>query len=187
MLVFDPPRLKNSAISHNTWGRWCRASVGAITAISVPNKGAVFIFPAIFVFIAIIASLFQSKTEEKTPPIIFFVIVFIIIAFITINFSKLKIQVYNDRLTLAYGLFRKSILFKDVDSLEIRDRDFLKTGGVGIRYDPFNKIHAWTVRFGRGILIRAKNQNFFLSTNTPERLKDIIETQLREARKFSKN
>ena len=86
----------------------------------------------------------------------------------------MRLKVYDNKIVFYFGIFDKIIYFSDIECVEIKDYDFWKYWGWGIRWNPFDNSRAWVTRSGKGVLIKTKTKEYFLSTNDPIRLNEAI-------------
>jgi hypothetical protein len=104
------------------------------------------------------------------------------IGFTYANFLALRIQVSATELRFAYGLFRKRIPFRDIESVDHRDYRWTRYGGWGLRYGMLGR-RAWHMPgVGAGAVVQVredgKRREYFLSSHRPERLAAAIAKQL---------
>lgn len=107
---------------------------------------------------------------------------------ITLLGSRLDVEVWQDRLVVAFGpvgLIRRSIDYGEILAIEaVTYRPIRDFGGWGIRFRPGRT--AWTVRGNKAVRLRLDSgKDFYLGSRFPHRLAERIHVaqQLHESRR----
>jgi hypothetical protein len=92
--------------------------------------------------------------------------------FLYFNFSRLVIEIFRERLTLRFGLFKKVIKKEDIVKSEQYELKFREFGGYGVRYGMGTGNHAWNTRLGPGVRLQLKNKKngFVFNTDHPDKI-----------------
>ncbi|MEF8833204.1 MAG: hypothetical protein V5A66_06800 [Candidatus Thermoplasmatota archaeon] len=103
----------------------------------------------------------------------------------TANFSKLKIKINTQGLTVGYGIARKKIPWERVEDCHIDEKSALRYGGWGIRFTRVSG--KWRTAYnvvGGSRVVVSLNEGLIrevaFSTKNPEEVKEVIESNLRK-------
>lgn len=103
-----------------------------------------------------------------------------ILVFSLINFFFLKLKVNDKKLVVSFGLFFKNLDLKEIKSVVVQNYNFWNYWGFGIRWNPLDNSRAWVARAGKGLVVKTKNREYFFSTKTPEKLKNLLLTKINQ-------
>ena len=93
-----------------------------------------------------------------------------------ISFSRLTISLFPNLLRVNFGIFKTQFWKGDVQQVTIEDLLIQEWKGYGILFRK-QKI-GYIAKGGRGLRLRMNNKDFFISTENPEQLKDLIDKNL---------
>ena len=110
--------------------------------------------------------------------IIVSLIALVVLGIIFVSFLWMQVFVYDDRLTVRYGFFNKTIFFKDIRKITVEPYDFWKYGGWGIRWNWTDHSTAWVTRSGVGIQMHMDRKACFISVREPEKVFTIVRGRL---------
>jgi hypothetical protein len=97
---------------------------------------------------------------------------------VLLSFRVLKIKLTAENLIFGFGIFKKNILLKEIDRVEVGDYVFKNYFGYGIR---FGRDHSqgFVPRGGKGVRIYLKNKAiFFFSSARAEELVSMIKARM---------
>lgn len=92
-----------------------------------------------------------------------------IICFIFLSFLHMRLEVYDDRVVIRYGVFKKTVVSNHIAAVSVQPYDFWKYGGWGIRWSWSDHSTAWVTRSGPGIWLELmEGKKVFISARRPE-------------------
>ena len=106
------------------------------------------------------------------------VIFLLIPTLITLLGSRLDVEVWRDRVIVAFGplrAIRRSVPYEEIEEIEaVTYRPIRDFGGWGIRFRPGRT--AWTVRGNKAVRLRLDSgRDFYVGSRFPHRLAERIE------------
>jgi len=124
--------------------------------------------------ILVVQSFLEPPAWWKPAPVSALLILIVTFGLIFLNFAKLSIKVDSEKISVRYGLIKKTISWNEVVSCEPTRADLGVYLGVGIRLGVDNSL-AFTTSFGSAVrIVRSNGRSFVFSTNNPEKLSKII-------------
>jgi len=108
-------------------------------------------------------------------------IIFAGIIFYIFTTYRLVTEVAEDGIHINFApLAKKSILFREIDSCEVRTyRPLLEYGGWGLRWTPW-KGQAYSVKGNRGVQLKlSSGQRILIGSQQPEELARLIKERMR--------
>jgi hypothetical protein len=88
-------------------------------------------------------------------------------------FSALRIELTEKYLRFGFGLLRRTFRWEQIQEASLEKFDFNNYQGYGIRRGRDGS-WGYLAAGSRGIRLRTSNQVFFLTSDNPEKLLDLI-------------
>ncbi len=136
---------------------------------------------AVMLFMLIYQIIF-GPVGDRPAPNWFFLIMFLLFLGITINFSFLRIAITAHYLIVAYGVFKRMILWREIENCYLDDASILNYYGWGIRIGRVRG--KWRLVYNvigspRVVLTlkTAGFKEFVFSTNQPDKVMAIVKRQ----------
>lgn len=129
--------------------------------------------------ILILASAYYQLGNNPVPMNVagFLALFFLIIVLL---FYKVTITINNDSITAIFGigLFKKTILFDEIDKTSIKVLNFPWYTGIGIRLTSYGTLY--NVKVGSAILIETKKhtKTFLVGSDDASQIKEFVLNKL---------
>lgn len=108
----------------------------------------------------------------------------VVMLFLIINFTMLAISVAFGGIEFRYGLFAKQLEFDQIRSVQVKDYEWTRYGGWGLRFSTGGR-RAWSMPFVKtGVVIEAeedgKDREYYVSSRNPEELARVLNEHIPE-------
>ena len=138
-------------------------------------------------FFGMVIRVYIDKPDAWEYLIILFISMCIIFSFLTVNFRKLDILVTDENLAVSFGCSKRVFSLDNIEKA-MTDKDAKPfVLGFGIRMTRFEKewVLVYNVIFARTAVLHLKEgkaRYFVFSTKNPEKIVEIINTNLNKAK-----
>jgi len=119
----------------------------------------------------------------RPAPSWFFLIMFLLFLGVTINFSRLIIRMTHRSLSVGYGIFKRTILWENVENCYLDDASTIRYGGWGIRIGRVKG--KWRLVYnvigGHRVVLSLKKgrfKEFVFSTKNPEEVMNVVKQRI---------
>jgi hypothetical protein len=131
----------------------------------------------------LIYQIIVGPVGDRPAPDWFFLIMFLLFLGITINFSLLRITITTDSLNVAYGIFKRTIPWREIENCYFDNASIINYGGWGIRIGRvrgkwrlvYNVIESPRVVL---TLKTLRFKEFVFSTNQPDKVMAIVKQRV---------
>ncbi len=110
---------------------------------------------------------------------------FLLFLLITGNFSRLKIKITSDGLSVGYGITRKKVPWERIENCHVDESSAIRYGGYGIRFTRVGG--KWRTGYnviGTPRVVISLNEGFVreiaFSTKNPDEVMEVIKSHLRK-------
>lgn len=143
------------------------------------NKVLTILFTAAVVFATLFMILSIDLSIEDLYGFTIAWIVLALVLFLFWNYRGLEIKIYNNQLSIKYGIFNKKIIkLKEIVSCQPTNASFGRYGGSGVRFGSDGST-AYTTSFGNAIeIVPIKGRTFVFSSKNPEKICEIINAKI---------
>ncbi len=155
----------------------CRETVPAYAMI------VIFLIIAIGMAFSFFYQINYGPIGAKPAPNTFYVVGAVLALLIGLNFSAIRIRLTDVDVRVSYGLFSKTLAWKDVASCEIDTGSALRYGGWGIRLGRIRGENVWVYNTFGGIRVAfltkgPKPLGMVVSTRNPKELLRMANQQI---------
>ena len=119
----------------------------------------------------------------RSAPSWFFLIMFLLFLGVTINFCRLTIRMTHRSLSVGYGIFKRTILWENVENCYLDEASTIRYGGWGIRIGRVKG--KWRLVYNviggpRAVLSLKKGRfkEFVFSTKNPEEVMNVVKQRI---------
>lgn len=135
---------------------------------------------------SIMIYLIWTEPIQKYPVLnLFFWILFFFFLAVTINFSRLSVEITGESIIVGYGILKEKILLENIEDCYLDKTSAIYYGGWGIRISRINgkwrKVYN-TVGEPRVVLLlkAGRFREFVFSTKNPEEIINLIKEQIKK-------
>lgn len=123
----------------------------------------------------------------RPAPSWFFLIMFLLFLGVTINFSRLTIRMTHRSLSVGYGIFKRTILWENVENCYLDEASTIRYGGWGIRIGRVKgkwRLVYNVIGWPRAVLSLKKGRfkEFVFSTKNPEEVMNVVKQRIGRAK-----
>ena len=102
----------------------------------------------------------------------------VVMVFVIVSFTMLSIAVAFEGIEFRYGLFAKRLRFDQIKSVAVKEYEWLRYGGWGLRFSTGGR-RAWNMPFvGTGVVITAdeggREREYYITSRNPEELARVL-------------
>ncbi|NYT00550.1 MAG: hypothetical protein GKB99_02350 [Methanocellales archaeon] len=140
--------------------------------------------PITIVFLSILFyQIFIGPIGNRPAPNGFFLIMFLLCLFLTINFSNLIIRMTSQFISVSYGIFKYTVLWKNISDCYLDEASTIRYGGWGIRIGRAKRRWrlVYNVMWGPRVVLslkKGKFGEFVFSTGDPKRVIGIVKQKV---------
>lgn len=128
-------------------------------------------------------SLFALVYQIFPAPNWFFLLMFLLFLGVMINFSRLVIRMTPRSIAVGYGIFKRTIIWENIEGCYLDEASTIRYGGWGIRIGRVKGKWRWVYNVIGGprvvlSLREGRFREFVFSTKSPEQVIKVVKQQI---------
>lgn len=146
------------------------------------TTGVLAVFTAGFLF-ALVYQILVEPIGVRPAPNWFFLLMFLLFLGVMINFSRLVIRMTPRSIAVGYGIFKRTIIWENIEGCYLDEASTIRYGGWGIRIGRVKGKWRWVYNVIGGprvvlSLREGRFREFVFSTKSPEQVIKVVKQQI---------